>query len=91
MTHLHGDLETLKVFLYKLKSSEYSGLQEQKGMVPKAMRLSALHGVWSSSIRLSEGSTTSTKQITIYASQAVHHQIAIIVTGGIIDLEIDLS
>ena len=27
VTPLHGDLETLKVFLYKLKSSEYPGLQ----------------------------------------------------------------
>ena len=56
-------------------------------MVQKAMRLSALHGVWSRSISLSEGSS---EQRTKYASRAVHNQIAVIVTKGIVDIEIDL-
>jgi hypothetical protein len=53
----------------------------------KAVRLSALHGVLCRILQLPRESESQPKQ---YVPRAVHHQIILVVTEGIIDLEVEV-
>jgi hypothetical protein len=59
----------------------------QKPLIWKAVRLSALHGVWIRALSLPREHVEDPKQ---YASVAVHVQLDVVVTKGIIDLEVEL-
>jgi len=52
----------------------------------KGVRLSALHGVWCRVLELPRDNSSEPE----YLSRAVHTQLAIIVTMGIIDLEVEI-
>jgi hypothetical protein len=56
-------------------------------MVGKAVRLSVLHGVWRRLLVLPRESPQQPKK---YVSPAVHIQLGVIISKGILDLEIDL-
>lgn len=51
------------------------------------MRLSALHDIWCRALTLGQENR---EQPCKFASQAVHTQLAVIVTDGIVDLEIEI-
>ena len=56
-------------------------------MLRIAVRLSVLHGVWSRVLRVS---TDNPEKPMEYVSLAVHNQFSLIITQGIIDLEVEL-
>jgi len=53
----------------------------------KAVQLSCLHAIWCAALPQPR---TSRDQPHQYASKAVHRQIAVIVTGGIVELEVEV-
>lgn len=53
----------------------------------KAIRLSCLHAIWCSELPLSR---TSGKQPYEWASKVAHNQIAVVVSCGIVDLEVEI-
>jgi hypothetical protein len=52
--------------------------------VRNAVRLSALHGIWCRALTLGQGNREQPRK---FASQAVHIQLAVIITDGILGLE----
>lgn len=83
-----NDLPQVRLSPFTLMGLDGSCLENidwpaQKDLVRKAVRLTTLHGVWR---RILVEDSTAVKQV----SEAVHIQLATIITKGIMDLEIDI-
>ena len=63
---------------------EFSNSTFKKCLVRKAVRLSALHGIWCRALTLGQQGREQQRQ---FASQAVHTQVAVIITAVVTDLE----
>lgn len=59
----------------------------QADLMRKSVRLSSLHAIWCSALPLSR---TSREQAYEYASKVVHIQIGLVVSRGMVDLEVEI-